>query len=123
MRAAFPAVDHDEQSRLHVADLRAAVGRRGKDPAAAGLVERLRSSSTEFAQLWTRHEVAVRRDSRLRLVHPAVGLLELDTETLLTPAEDQRLVVLTAPPGTPTADRLALLRVVGGESFVAQPGP
>jgi len=123
VRAAFPAADHDEQSRLHVADLRAAVGRRGKDPAAAGLVERLRSSSTEFAQLWTRHEVAVRRDSRLRLVHPAVGLLELDTETLLTPAEDQRLVVLTAPPGTPTADRLALLRVVGGESFVAQPGP
>jgi hypothetical protein len=120
LRVAFPADEHNYYSRLHVADLRAAVARRGADPAATALVERLRAGSAEFAQLWDLHEVAVRRHSRLRLQHPTVGLLELDSETLLTPAEDQRLVLLTAPPGTPTADYLELLRVAGQESFVSR---
>jgi transcriptional regulator with XRE-family HTH domain len=117
IRAAHPAGEHDHLGRAHVADLRAAVARRGADPVATALVERLRSGSTEFAALWDRHEVAVRRTSRLRVQHPAVGLLELDCETLLTPAEDQRLMLLTAPPGSPTAGHLELLRVVGQESF------
>jgi transcriptional regulator with XRE-family HTH domain len=117
LRAAFPAEEHDFHSRLHVADLRAAVTRRGADPVAADLVARLRAGSDEFARVWDRHEVAVRRQSRLRIQHPTVGVLEFDEETLLTPAEDQRLVLFTAPPGTPTADYLDLLRVVGQESF------
>ncbi|GLW31836.1 helix-turn-helix transcriptional regulator [Actinoplanes regularis] len=117
MRASVPAEDHDYCSRLHVADLRAAVARRGNDPAAEALVERLRTGSPEFATVWDRHEVAVRRNSRMRLQHPAVGLLELDFEMLLTPAEDQRVILLTAPPGSPTAEYLDLLRVVGKESF------
>ncbi|BCJ46141.1 DNA-binding protein [Actinoplanes ianthinogenes] len=119
MRAAVPPEDHDYAGRLHVADLRAAVARRGNDPIAAALVQRLRESSPEFTEIWDRHEVAVRRTSRLRVQHPTVGLLELDFETLLTPTEDQRLILLTAPPGSPTADHLDLLRVVGQESFSA----
>lgn len=120
IRAAFPEQDHDDTSRLHVADLRAAVARRGPDPVASALVERLRASSAEFARRWDRHEVAVRRRSRMRVRHPSVGLLELDCETLLTHAEDQRLILMTAPPGSPSADFLDLLRVVGG-TFT--PGP
>lgn len=123
LRAAFPAGEHDNCGRLHVADLRAAVARRNGDPAATALVDRLRSGSAEFAALWDLHEVAVRRQGRLRVQHPTVGLLELDSETLLTPAEDQRLVLLTAPPGTPTAEYLELLRVVGRESFAAPGNP
>ncbi|GAA1652554.1 helix-turn-helix transcriptional regulator [Actinoplanes couchii] len=117
MRAAFPDEEHDYCGRLHVADLRAAVARRGTDPVAAALVRRLRSSSSEFAGLWDEHEVAVRRQSRIRVRHPAVGLIEFDCETLMTPAEDQRLVLMTAPAGSPTAGFLELLRVVGNESF------
>jgi transcriptional regulator with XRE-family HTH domain len=117
LRAAFPADEHDHYSRLHVADLRATLARRGGDAAATDLVERLRAGSTEFAELWDLHEVAVRRHSRLRIQHSTIGLLELDCETLLTPTEDQRLVLFTAPPGTPTAEHLQLLRVVGQESF------
>ncbi len=98
---------------MHVADLRATVTRRGGDPASTELVERLRAGSAEFAEVWDRHEVAVRRLGRLRVQHSEVGLLEFVSETLLTPSEDQRLVLLTAPPGSPTADRLALLGVVG----------
>lgn len=117
LRAAYPEDEHDHYSRVHVADLRAAVGRRAGDPAATGLVNRLRASSTEFAELWDRHEVAVRRRSRIRVQHPTIGLIELDFETLLTPSEDQRLIVFTAPPGTSSVDYLELLRVVGQETF------
>jgi transcriptional regulator with XRE-family HTH domain len=119
LRAAYPADEHDHYSRLHVADLRAAVARRGRgDVEAAALVDRLRVSSTEFATLWDLHEVAVRRDSRVRVIHPAIGLIELDYHTLLMPAEDQRLLVFTAPPGT-TTDYPELMRVVGSATLVS----
>ncbi|GAA3285611.1 helix-turn-helix transcriptional regulator [Dactylosporangium vinaceum] len=99
LRAAFPDDEHGYLSRLHVADLRAAVTRRGADTVAAALVRRLCAGSAEFAGLWARHEVAVRRRSRLRVRHPVAGLLEFDAETLLTPSEDQRLVLFTPLPG------------------------
>jgi transcriptional regulator with XRE-family HTH domain len=117
LRAAYPTDEHDHYGRVHVADLRAAVARRGGDAAATALVNRLRASSTEFATLWDLHEVAVRRRSRIRVQHPTIGLIELDYEALLTPTEDQRLLVFTAPPGTPNIDYLELLRVVGNETF------
>ncbi|MET0187792.1 MAG: helix-turn-helix transcriptional regulator [Pseudonocardia sediminis] len=117
VRAAHPEDEHEEQSRLHVADLRAAVARRGSDAAATGLVERLRGASPEFADLWERHEVGVRRRNRMRVRHPEIGLVELDCESLLTPASDQQLLIFTPPPGGDTSDRLALLRVVGHQSF------
>ncbi|WP_191293018.1 helix-turn-helix transcriptional regulator [Kitasatospora herbaricolor] len=116
-RAAYPAEEHEHYSRVHVADLRAAVGRRAGDPAATRLVERLRGASEEFAGLWELHEVAVRRHSRMRVLHPVIGPVDLDCQILLAPEGDQRLVLLTPPPGSDTADRLALLRVVGTEQF------
>jgi len=111
-RAAYPADEQEVHSRQLVAELRAAVARRGSDADATALVERL-SAAPEFAALWRLHEVAVPRHRRLRLVHPAIGPIVLDCETLLTPSEDQRLLVFTAPPGTPELDSLALLGVVG----------
>jgi len=119
LRAAYPAEEHDDQSRLQVADLRAAVARRGGDATATALVRRLRASSTEFATLWDLHEVAVRRRARFKVQHPTIGLIELDSETLLTPAEDQRLLMFTAPPGSPNVDLLELLRVVSHETFAS----
>jgi transcriptional regulator with XRE-family HTH domain len=117
LRAAYPPEEQDYQGRAHVADLRAAVTRRSHDAASTALVARLRASSGEFAELWDQHEVAVRRRGRIRVQHPTVGPIELDSETLLTPAEDQRLVVYTAPPGSSTMEYLELLRVVGPERF------
>jgi hypothetical protein len=100
-----------------VADLRAATGRRAGDPAAARLVERLRTASTEFDDLWELHEVSVRRHTRMRVLHPVIGPVELDCQVLLAPEGDQRLVLHTPPPGSDTAGRLALLDVVGTEQF------
>ena len=122
VRAAHPADEHEDISRQHVADLRAAVARRGNDPAAAALVRRLRSASEEFALLWERHEVAVRRRGRMRVIHPEIGLLELDSETLLTPAEDQKLLVFAPPPGSSTAEKLSLLRVIGDQDLTTTGG-
>jgi transcriptional regulator with XRE-family HTH domain len=113
VRAAYPADEHAVHSREMVADLRAAVARRGNDKAAAALVARLRAASDEFGALWDAHEVAVRRRSRMRVLHPEVGPIVFDTEELLTPAQDQRLVVFTPPPGSPTVDALGLLAVLG----------
>ncbi|MFC4059604.1 helix-turn-helix transcriptional regulator [Planomonospora corallina] len=121
-RAAHPPEEHALRGRVHVADLRAAVARRPGDPAAARLVGRLRAASEEFRSLWERHEVGVRRCSRMRLLHPLVGPVELDCEVLLAPEEDQRLVVFTPRPGTGGAERLELLRVVGGERFAPAGG-
>ncbi|MCU1660025.1 MAG: putative DNA-binding protein [Pseudonocardia sp.] len=117
VRAAHPPEEHEYLSRVHVADLRAAVARRGNDAAAAGLVRWLRANTAEFAELWDRHEVAVRRRSRMRVLHPRIGLIELDSETLLTPSEDQKLLVFTPPPGSETAEKLGLLRVIGDQDL------
>lgn len=116
VREAYPEEEHAEQSRLHVADLRAAVAHRGEDPVAAALVERLHAASEEFTRLWELHEVAVRRASRMRLRHPAIGPMEFHYEALLAPAEDQRLLIYTPPPGSKTFEALELLRVVGPET-------
>jgi transcriptional regulator with XRE-family HTH domain len=117
LRRAYPVEEYDHYSRVHVADLRAAVARRPGDPAAAELLKRLHHASREFTRLWDLHEVAVRRTSRMRVLHPTVGHLELDCEILLTPSEDQRLHIFTAPPGTDYDDYLRLLGVLGHEQF------
>ncbi|OLT23895.1 XRE family transcriptional regulator [Actinomadura sp. CNU-125] len=116
VRSAYPAEDHERIARVHVADLRAAVARRGHDAAAAALVERLHGTGGEFTRLWERHEVAVRRTSRMRVLHPEVGAVEFDAEVLVTPAADQRLVVYAPPPGSRSVEALELLRVIGPES-------
>lgn len=118
VRAAYDPDEREHYSRVHVADLRSAVARR-QDRPATELVDRLRSTSPEFGALWDLHEVAVRRGSRMRVRHPELGAIELDCETLLTPTEDQRLLVFTQPPGTD--NHLELLRVVGTERFPVQP--
>ncbi|WP_199744443.1 helix-turn-helix transcriptional regulator [Actinomadura harenae] len=111
VREHFAAEEHEEHARQLVADLRAAVTRRGGDMASRALVERLRAASAEFAALWDRHEVAVRRSHPYRLMHPELGLIEFDCEVLATPAADQRLRVFTPPPGGTEA--LDMLRVLG----------
>ena len=117
VRDAYPAEEREDQSHRMVANLRAAAARREYDADSTGLVSRLSASSAEFAELWQLHEVEVPRHSRMRVLHPEIGPIALDCEVLLTPSEDQRLLIYTAPPGTPSIDHLELLRVVGSEQF------
>jgi len=101
----------------HVAHLRAVQTKRPDDPRVADLVHGLLTESAEFAELWRRHDVAVRRADRKTVVHPVVGPIEFDCENLLSDTGDQRLILYTTRPGTESHERLALLRVVGRESF------
>ncbi|MER5887894.1 helix-turn-helix transcriptional regulator [Streptomyces sp. NPDC001941] len=116
-RAAYPPEEHAHHSRVHVADLRAAVARRGGDPASTRLVERLLGLGDEFTALWELHEVSVRRASRMRVLHPLIGAVELDCQVLLAPEGDQRVVLHTPPAGSDTAERLGLLQVAGTGRF------
>lgn len=117
LREAYPPEEHERHGREVVADLRSAMARRGAgDPVAAALLRRLRAASEEFAELWERHEVAVRRRSRMRVVHPEAGPMEFEFEALLTPTEDQRLRVFTPAPGSHTVDAVELLKVIGPET-------
>ncbi len=117
VREAYAADEWDHQSHRLVADLRAAVARRGSDADSTVLVDRLSASSEEFTALWELHEVAVPRQRRMRVLHPTIGPIVLDCEVLFTPNEDQRLLIYTAPPGTADTDQLELVRVVGTEQF------
>jgi hypothetical protein len=76
----------------------------------------LQAASGEFRRLWAEHEVAVKRVDRKTVIHPRVGELLLDTETLVGLDHRQRLMVLT-PADNETRERLALLQVLGGQEF------
>lgn len=112
-RALFPPEDHDDLARAHVASLRAARTARPGDRRATELLEQLLATGTEFTSHWERHEVARRRSGHKRVLHPTVGPLELECEVLAAGGEDQLLLVHTAAPGSDSASRLDLLRVVG----------
>ncbi|AGZ40840.1 helix-turn-helix transcriptional regulator [Actinoplanes friuliensis] len=122
IRALYPPEDHEHQSQVQVADLRAAVALRPRDALADKLVRALRAASDEFSALWDRHEVAVRRSDRKRIVHPAVGTIDVDCEVLTTARQDQRLLVFTARPGTDAVGQLELLRVIGSQNLEAVTG-
>jgi transcriptional regulator with XRE-family HTH domain len=117
-RAVHPPDEQERHGRQLVADLRAAGGRRSGDPVVTGLVERLRAASPEFRTRWDEHEVGIRRSDRKLMVHPRVGALLMDCETLVTPDLGQQLLVLT-PADAEARERLELLQVLGLEEFPA----
>jgi transcriptional regulator with XRE-family HTH domain len=114
-RERWPEADHAEHSRSYAASLRVA---HGHDPAGAQpLVDALLERSPEFAALWELHEVATRANTSKRVQHPTVGLIELDCQILTSDNQLERLVVFTATPGSEDAERLAMLAVIGTETF------
>jgi transcriptional regulator with XRE-family HTH domain len=116
-RVRYPADDRPRQSRALVASLRAAYGSMGHDSPAGRIVRELQRRSPEFVELWDRHEVAQRFSDHKVLIHPEVGPVELDCQALFTEDQSQALLVLTAAPRSEAADKLALLAVLGAESF------
>jgi transcriptional regulator with XRE-family HTH domain len=108
----YPEDDVQEFVEQCVADLRAATARYPADPGVRDLLARLHARSPEFVRQWNQHRVCVRRSTTKRLRHPAVGELVLDCEILEVPDRGQRLVIHTAPPGSPSLDGLRLLGMV-----------
>ncbi|QUQ67457.1 MmyB family transcriptional regulator [Kutzneria sp. CA-103260] len=116
-RSIYPEADHPHHAKVLVADLRAAVARRGDDGSATALVTRLRSASKEFAALWDTGDVAVRRGERKRVNHPELGVVDIHCQNLFSEDGRQRLQFFTAPPGSPAVEQLKLLSVIGVQEF------
>lgn len=116
-RARFPEEDWPHISAGHVSDLRATYSRRAGEQDVTALVHDLLDVSAEFRALWERHEVAVRRHGRKRMVHPEVGLLLLTCEMLFTPEEDLKMVAFFPTEGTDAREKLELLGVIGTQDF------
>ncbi|MFG3165574.1 helix-turn-helix transcriptional regulator [Streptomyces sp. NPDC048200] len=111
-RARYAADDHQYLSRVYASGLREIVAQRGPRSRAARLAELLLNESEEFRALWELHEVGVLPTSGKRFVHPEVGLLDLECQTLLDPYQSHLLLVYTAVPGSETHEKLQLLSVI-----------
>src|SRR5918999_126618 len=118
-RRIYPQDAHAHHSRAMVADLRSVLAQRPDDTEAVELAETLRQKSDEFAELWSEHEVSVRRGDRKTVVHPELGDIELHCQVLTAEEQGQRLLVFTATPGSEDADKLELLKVIGDQRFGA----
>jgi transcriptional regulator with XRE-family HTH domain len=116
-REYYPVRDHEHQSRIRAASLRAAITAGGPDPRSLDLVTRLQETSAEFAAIWSLHEVARRFDDHKTIVHPELGEIELHCQNLVSENEAQTLLVLSAAPGSAAYDQLRLLAVLGNQVF------
>ena len=111
-RRIHPEEDHPLHSHGHVASLRAAYSRTSDDPEVQELVHHLLKESEEFAARWERHEVTNYGCTLKRFVHPVLGTLTLDCQTLTAEDLTEKLAVFTASPGSEEADRLGRLSVL-----------
>ncbi len=100
-----------------VADLHAALGRYPDDPSLRSLIDDLRAVSDRFAHLWETRPVATLNSSAKTFAHPEVGRITLDCDVLRAQGSDVRIIVYTPRPGSPDADALALIGVIGLQSM------
>ena len=103
---------------MQVADLRTTASRYPADQRLRRLVAELRANSHRFAELWDSGAVGRHNATRKTVDHPHVGTLTLDCDLLSVAGSDLRIMIYTAEPGTPDAERLALLAVLGTQTLV-----
>ncbi|MGJ9371836.1 helix-turn-helix transcriptional regulator [Nesterenkonia sp. CF4.4] len=104
--------DHPFLTRMWVSHLRQVTTLRGPRSEAAHLVELLKDNP-EFQEAWNNHEVGIRPAELKHFVHPQVGALELNCQTLVDRNQLHLLLVYTASPGSESYEKLQLLSVIG----------
>ncbi|MBE8478444.1 helix-turn-helix domain-containing protein [Streptomyces justiciae] len=106
---------HD--ARDAVAALRMEAAADTDDPDLAALVGELTLQDTDFRTWWAEHRVNSATYGSKQYRHPLVGDLTLDCDTwAASDGSGQRLMVLTAEPGSPSHDALRILT-----SWTAEP--
>ncbi|ATL33045.1 helix-turn-helix transcriptional regulator [Streptomyces formicae] len=112
-RRLYGVSDADEFARTAAQALRTAAVRYPHDAEVTGLVAELRAGSAEFDQLWDAHDVTDRPTLCKTFAHPLVGDVTVRCDVLDIADQDQRVVIYTAVPGSPSEEALRLLSVVG----------
>ncbi|TPW76301.1 helix-turn-helix transcriptional regulator [Schumannella soli] len=104
---------HRERDRAvagMVATFRASIGPWVDDPSVRELVGELSLTSETFRRLWARHDVREVVGSASIIDHPEVGEFAFRREKLtIGDADGQLLVIYHPEPGSPSAQKLALL--------------
>src|SRR4029453_701542 len=103
-------LNFDQEAPLMVATLRASFGQHLGEPAWTGFIQRLSAASPQFAQLWTRHEVAAPGSRTKHFLHPEAGLLRLRSTTLAVADMPEARFGVYTPINDDTRQRLPLTR-------------
>jgi transcriptional regulator with XRE-family HTH domain len=102
--------DWDLFSEMCVAIMRTEAGRDPHDKGLHDLVGELSTRSDTFRRLWGAHDVRTHGSGTKRFNHPVVGELILAYEELTVTADPGLvLMIYSAEPGSPSAERLQLL--------------
>jgi transcriptional regulator with XRE-family HTH domain len=109
-RAREQLLNYDTEVPYLVARLRSAYGEHIGDPDWETDLERLRKLSPEFAQLWSRHEVAACTPRPRHVLHPAAGELHFTVTELTVPAHPELVLFVETPADQQTRERLPLTR-------------
>ncbi|MDQ0585671.1 helix-turn-helix domain-containing protein [Streptomyces rishiriensis] len=102
--------DWQTAAQVTVAQLRMEAAKYPEDPRLIALVGELSMRDQQFAQWWGDHRVAARTVGTKTLLHPVMGEVTLDCDTLTASTDpDQYMTVWTAAPGSPAHDQLRIL--------------
>jgi transcriptional regulator with XRE-family HTH domain len=102
--------DWEAGARSAVARFRADSARHVGDPHFEQFIEEMRRTSREFAEWWSRHEVARSGEGRKVVRHPKAGTLHFEHAVFkLEETPEQRLVLYTPLPKADTPAKLARL--------------
>ncbi|MGW2458110.1 helix-turn-helix domain-containing protein [Streptomyces sp. NPDC001761] len=114
--------DWHHDARDAVAALRMEAAADPDDPELAQLVRELSAEDPDFRTWWAEHRVITAAYGTKLYRHPLAGDLTLDCDTWASPDDSgQRLMVLTAEPGSPSHDALRIL--TSWTTAHADPGP
>ncbi|WP_110036874.1 helix-turn-helix transcriptional regulator [Nocardia neocaledoniensis] len=118
-RVVMTPEEADSNAAACVGCLRAVKATYPDDPGLTRLITELRTGSTEFESHWLAGRSSTMHSLTKTIAHPDLGTLTLDCDAMHVPDTDQTIIIYSAPPNTPTATALDLLRVTGLEAFDA----
>ncbi|MFE6919459.1 helix-turn-helix transcriptional regulator [Nocardia sp. NPDC057663] len=116
-RVVMTPEETDSNAAACVGCLRAVKATYPDDPDLMRLLTELRTGSPEFESHWQAGRSSVMHSLTKTIAHPDLGPLTLDCDAMHVPDTDQTVIIYSAPPNTPTATALDLLRVTGLETF------
>lgn len=120
-RVVMTPEEADSNAAACVGCLRAVKAAYPDDPDLTRLLTELRTGSAEFEEHWQAGRSSVMHSLTKTIAHPQLGTLSLDCDAMHVPDTDQTVIIYSAPPHTPTATALDLLRVTGLETFATPP--